>query len=474
MGPDHLLQPSQPQKWDPIAGFRLSLSGAVAQKELRFWSILAVSSLAVAGIFALLLAISRLPGADSLFPWPVAFYERSLIIHVIMSFVVWFVACGMIFAQIAAYRISDGTPRSENMGRTAAVALLAAFFLLGAPALMDSGVPSLNNYVPAIIDPIYYIGLLLVAFGAVMGAARVFINLSNRQGALEPIGTSGITASVIVILTIAAFAISWNHNGGMPNSPAENEDVFWAGGHILQFFNVAIMIGAWLFLVGRIIGEPPVRPKVAMIAYGILGLLALGGLLLLFVEEPLSVAERDLFTQYQYALAPVPTFIGLLVAAALIKAPKSETEVGRSAAVCVWLSMALFFVGGFLGIFVDGTDTRTPAHYHAVIGAVNIALMGFLYLFVLPVLGRGITKWRAVRASLWLYGLGQLLHSVGLFIAGGYGAPRKVAGTSPGLDVIGNWIGHVGIGIGGVIAVLGGVMFIWMCGKKLLKASETN
>mgnify|MGYP002266428496 FL=1 len=71
--------------------------------------------------------------------------------------------------------------------------------------------------------------------------------------------------------------------------------------------------------------------------------------------------------------------------------------------------------------------------------------------------------------SLWLYGLGQILHSVGLFIAGGYGAPRKVAGTSPGLDVIGNWIGHVGIGVGGVIAVLGGVMFIWMCGRKLIK-----
>ena len=190
---------------------------------------------------------------------------------------------------------------------------------------------------------------------------------------------------------------------------------------------------------------------------------------MLFIEDPLSVAERDLFTHYQYALAPVPIFVGILVAIALIKSPKSISEVGRAASICLWLSMTLFFVGGFLGIFVDGGDTRTPAHYHAVIGAVNIALMGFLYLFVLPILGRGLTKWRAVRASLWLYGMGQILHSVGLFIAGGYGAPRKVAGTSPGLDVIGNWIGHVGIGIGGVIAVLGGVMFIWMCGKKLAK-----
>lgn len=447
----------------------MSLGSVAAQKELRLWSLLAVASLAVAGIFALLLAISRLPGADTLFPWPVAFYERSLIIHVIMSFVVWFIAGGMIFAQIAAHRISDGSPRSANMGRMAGIAVLIAFFLLGAPALMDSGVPSLNNYIPAIIDPVYYAGLLLVAFGALLGATRVFMNMLDREGPLEPIGAAGLCVSLVVVLAVAAFAISWNHNGGMPTTPAGNEDVFWAGGHILQFLNVAIMIGAWLFLAGRAIGQPPLRPRVALIAFAVLGVLATGGFLLLFIEEPLSVAERDLFTHYQYALSPVPIFVGILVAVGMIRAPKSTTEVGRTAVVCVLLSMILFFVGGFLGIFVDGGDTRTPAHYHAVIGAVNIALMGFIYLFVLPILGRGMTKWRAVRVSLWLYGLGQILHSVGLFIAGGYGAPRKVAGTSPGLDVIGNWIGHVGIGIGGVIAVLGGVMFIWMCGRKLIK-----
>lgn len=435
------------------------------------WASIAVGSLAVAGIFALLLAISRLPGADTLFPWPVAFYERSLIIHVVMSFVVWFVAGGMIFAQVTAYRISDGQPRMARMGRLAAAAVLIAFFLLGVPALIDSGVPSLNNYVPAIIDPVYYAGLLLVAFGAAVGAVRAILNLSDREGPLEPIGASGLAASAIVLLSIAAFAISWNHNGGMPTTPADNEFVFWAGGHILQFFNVAIMLGAWIFLSGRALGQPPIRPKFSIIAFAVLCLLALGGFGLLFVETPLSIAERDLFTHYQYALSPVPIFLGGIIAFALIRAGGSQSQTARTSSVCVWLSLILFFVGGFLGIFVDGGDTRTPAHYHAVIGAVNISMMGFIYLFVLPILQRGITRWRPARASLWLYGLGQLLHSVGLFIAGGYGAPRKVAGTSPGLDIIGNWIGHLGIGVGGVIAVLGGIMFIWLTARKLMRSS---
>ena len=96
-------------------------------------------------------------------------------------------------------------------------------------------------------------------------------------------------------------------------------------------------------------------------------------------------------------------------------------------------------------------------------------MMAFVILFVLPLLERGLARWRGIRLAFWGYGLGQLLHSVGLFIAGGYGAPRKVADTSPGMDVIGNWIGHVGIGIGGVIAVIGGVLFIWIGLARVLK-----
>ena len=31
-------------------------------------------------------------------------------------------------------------------------------------------------------------------------------------------------------------------------------------------------------------------------------------------------------------------------------------------------------VGAFLGLFVDGADTRTPAHYHGVIAAIMLAI----------------------------------------------------------------------------------------------------
>lgn len=462
------FQPAQPQRWDPIAGFRAPLSAEPAMRELRWWSLIAVGALALAGVFALLLAISRIPGADTLFPWPVAFYEKSLIIHVVFSFVVWFMACGIIFMLVAAYRLSDGTPQLPNMGRAALAAMVVAFAMLAIPALMDRGEPSLNNYIPAIIDPVYYVGLLGVAVASAFAAARCFANGVQRSGAMEPMGATGLAVSAITVISIAAFAVSWNRLGGMPSTPADNEDLFWAGGHILQFLNTAIMIGAWVFLGGRALGAPPVPPKVAMAAIALTAILAMGGFGLQFVAEPFSTEERELFSAYQFALAPAPTLVGLWIAIRLLRQPIVDGDAARAARVTLIVSFVVFFTGGFLGLFVDGADTRTPAHYHGVIGGVNVALMGFLYLFVLPLLNRGLTQWRAVRASLWLYGVGQLLHSVGLFIAGGYGAPRKVPDTAPAFEDIVNWTGHVGIGIGGVIAVIGGIMFIWITGRRLL------
>ena len=47
-----------------------------------------MGALGVAGAFALLLAISRVPGVETVFPWPLGFFHKGLVIHVVFSFVV--------------------------------------------------------------------------------------------------------------------------------------------------------------------------------------------------------------------------------------------------------------------------------------------------------------------------------------------------------------------------------------------------
>jgi hypothetical protein len=89
----------------------------------------------------------------------------------------------------------------------------------------------------------------------------------------------------------------------------------------------------------------------------------------------------------------------------------------------------VFLFGCALGLFVDGADTRTPAHYHGVIGGMNIAFYGLFYVELLPVLGAKRPKQRLALATIIVYALGQSLFVAGLFLAGGMGAARKSMGA---------------------------------------------
>ena len=63
-----------------------------SRRQLWQWSTLAVVSLAFAGLFAVLLVLSRAPGTSELVPWPENFFQKGLITHVALSFAVWFLA----------------------------------------------------------------------------------------------------------------------------------------------------------------------------------------------------------------------------------------------------------------------------------------------------------------------------------------------------------------------------------------------
>jgi hypothetical protein len=59
-----------------------------------------------------------------------------------------------------------------------------------------------------------------------------------------------------------------------------------------------------------------------------------------------------------------------------------------------------------------------------------------------------------------VYGIGQLLHITGLVWSGGYGVQRKVAGAQQVLHSFEEIAGMGLMGVGGLIAVVGGIMFV--------------
>ena len=465
---------AQPQRWNLLGGFRGAMQSPVSRNELRGWCALAILSLAIAGVFALLLAMSRMPGIQDFFPWPLQFFQKGLVIHVIFSFVVWFLSVLGSLTVIAIHRVQAGAPGLVWMGRLSLWLGFLASVLLFIPGFMDRGEPSLNNYVPVIIDPLYYWGLIVLALSLVLLIVRFAANLTNRQGPFEPVSQGVFIGGIMLLIALLCFALSWSALGDGEINGGYNEDLFWGGGHVLQYLNTTLMLVAWYILGGMAFGRPVVDPRFFRIILGIIFVTALVLPALYIVFDPVSVDQRDAFTWMQYGLAP-PTLLmgGAMISTAIRYRRETEGWPWRDVAfLCLVLSVVVFGIGGFLGLFVDGADTRTPAHYHGVIGGVNLTFMGLFFTLFLPLMGKLIKTTKPVITLIWFYAVGQTFHSLGLFLAGGYGAPRKTAGADQGIEAMGAKAGLYLMGVGAIVAVIGGIMFIWIISRALSRQSS--
>jgi hypothetical protein len=122
-------------------------------------------------------------------------------------------------------------------------------------------------------------------------------------------------------------------------------------------------------------------------------------------------------------------------------------------------SLVLFSAGGIIGFLITGSNVRIPAHYHGCIVGVTLAMMGVVYL-LLPRFGYAAPSSRTAAWQPTIYGVGQMMHIVGLVWSGGYGVQRKVAGSDQVLRTTQETMGMGLMGLGGLIAIVGGVMFV--------------
>lgn len=432
---------------------------------LTAWATLGLVALGIAGIMAILLAVSRVPGVEGTIPWPIGFFKKGLIIHVVMSIVVWFAA---VFAALAAgaQRPRAGAPAALGGGSAIAAAILAAALpCLLLPAFLDQSEPSLNNYIPIIVNPLYYAGLLLLYVSQTAMALRVLIKAPRPWLALPAAELLTVVAAIIILVALFCFAIAFAQLFGTPPGYWFNENLMWGGGHVLQFANTTLMIIGWLTLAQTISGTESLNRRLVLLVAAILLVAILPTPLFYALLPTFSGAQAEAFSRMKY-LAGLPA---VLIAIAIVWRLPRPLPWALPACQCLALSLLLFGVGGVFGIFVDGADTRTPGHYHGMIAGVSLAAMGLFFFRFLPSLGRPAVPARRIKWAVHLFGWGQLAACSGLFIAGGYGAPRKVAGAAQGVT---DWVAMFGLGLnglGGLIAVVGGIVFVLAAGSSLLK-----
>jgi hypothetical protein len=422
------------------------------------WFGLCVAALCASGVLAVLLVLSRTPGLAALFPFA-NFFHTALVAHVDLSVLVWFVAfAGGLWSL-------NSTPRLLRVG-WAALSFATAGTALIAVAPLAGGTPIMSNYVPVIESPSFLGGLALVGIGAALLVARglfasplVGIRLDGT-GALR----FGLNAA-IVATAVALLALVWSY-AALPrelDGKAYYELLFWGAGHVLQFTWTLLMLVAWLLLADAVGARMPLSPRVVAVLFGV-GLACVFATPLIYYAYDIAAVEHHRLQTWLMrfggglAIAPVAVAIvwELVRRRRSLTCPAPHQSPLFAALV---MSIALFGAGGLIGYAIHGNNVRIPAHYHGAIVGVTIALMGVAY-WLLPRLGFARPQVRLATWQPYLYGGGQLLHIVGLVWSGGYGVQRKVADGAVVSRSLEQTIGMGLMGIGGLIAIVGGMLFV--------------
>ena len=426
------------------------------RRELaRWWLLLAVGSLLASGVFSLLLVASRTPGVSSLLPAE-DFFRVALVVHVDLSVLVWFVAfAGLLWTL-------NSTQRWLEVGWIALGAASLGATLMAASAFTGRGAAVMANYIPVVDNPVFLTGLVVLA---IAGALLVVRGLSSAPlvgtridgaGALR----FGLNASVVATaIALIAFAWSWTATPSALDPKAYYELLFWGGGHVLQFTWTLMMLVAWLWLLSAIGVPVALSPRVSVLLLGI-GLASVFVTPVIYLAWPVpSVEHYRILTwlmRFGGGLAILPVALAALLGLAMARSLPREARPLRAALVT---SLVLFCAGGLIGYLIAGSNVKIPAHYHGCIVGITLAFMGLTY-HLMPRLGLGRPPVRLASWQPWVYGGGQLLHVIGLAWSGGYGVQRKVAGAEQVLTTLEQKAAMSMMGIGGLIAVAGGVLFL--------------
>lgn len=358
-----------------------------------------------------------------------------------------------------------------------------------------------TSYVPLRADPVYYLGVILFAVGAlvVVGIFFATLGVAKRERTYEgsiPLVTFGaLTAAIIAVITLghgaAIYIPTFFWSLGWMNVDAEVYRLVWWGfGHSSQQINVAAMVSVWYLLGGLTVGAVVLSEKVSRTAFVLYVLfISMAAAHHLLVDPGVGPAWKVWNTSYAMYLAVLASMIHGFTVPAGIEA--GQRLRGFTKGIFEWLrrapwgdpgfsslafSIVIFgFVGGITGVtfgteqinIIAHNTLRIPGHFHAtVVGGTALAFMGLTY-YVIPLFFRKqVAFWPLAKIQPYLFAIGMLIFSMAMTFAGTFGVPRRHWDITfshapfdlqfhPAVDLV------TGVmGVGGLIAALGGTFYI--------------
>ncbi|MDW8067043.1 MAG: cbb3-type cytochrome c oxidase subunit I [Aquificaceae bacterium] len=422
------------------------------------WLLLSVVSLGLGGFLALVAAIARTPAVYKLVP-PGYFYH-SIIGHVDLAIVGFFLTFSLLLWQITFKRELFVPFYFSLLG----VVFIALVSISGVGRAVS------NNYLPTIDHPLFWLGALLFFVGFWLGALLLLREAEGGLFSKNPQEHLSSLAVLLSILMFLAFLTSIPKAGSRDELYLFYERLYWAPGHVHQFINGTMLLYAWYYLLERQ-GIKLQLGRLRYLSFLFLSFCFMYVLIPVLFGNPVSQEARRL-TDLGYALGlGMPVFFHLFY---LLRNYKFQRESVYSMAFL--LSVILYLLGvfiayaGLLPSLVSYTinphteyigmksNLSIPAHYHGVITSQTLAFMAVAYdLFVRYGYTKKLSK--IALPQVYLYGVGMVLFVLGLFFAGLRNAPRKTYGTAFTDDPM--VITSLALmGIGTVLAVLGGIIFV--------------
>ena len=452
-----------------------------------------VFALAVAGLYSIILVLLRTPGLNNFFSNPDIF-KTALVIHVNLSVFVWLLAITCVIWSIS--KVQFGTEEIFAKLGCGAIVLMAL------SPLLSGGKPIMNNYIPMLENISFTIGLCLFAVVILMFCVQSIIGTLMQPRSLSYgariIAATKCTSALLFIGVWICFTLSYYGIDRLSEIvPLEidyyYEMLFWSGGHLLQFIYTQIMMISLIALVevwkGGKINYPNIYEMLLWLNSVLASFIFIG-----HINYDVSDGQfKEFFTKHMiYTAGIAPTICIMVLLIELFQARKRHAPSFIAASFLA--AILLFLSGGLIGSAISGINVTIPAHYHGSIVGISIAFMGFTYLIcfkaeieqylnssnvansssvissMYETLSYGKGKWsgghssRVAARQIYVILLGQLLHIAGLALAGGYGVLRK----TPGQELPFSAKFYMGMmGGGGLIAIIGGLMFVYICAKNL-------
>lgn len=415
------------------------------------WLKLGVFSLIAAGLFSLLLVLSRTPGAQDIIPW-IDFFHTALVVHVNLSVLIWFMSFSCLFWSIYA------GSRLLILDKLALYLCVAGTGLLVVSPFLGAEKPLLNNYIPVLQHPLFFWSIGLFTLGVFIQCVRVLsIWPGNKLNDITKIAP--YIAAIFTLVSIISLFVSWLNVPSEQDNLVYYEYLFWGSGHVLQFSHTCLLLFSWLILLVYVGGKVSLSISTIKWFFLIL-LLPLTYVLYIYMAHDVFSAEHitEFTDLMKYGgLTSMP--LSLVIVWGFLASKLDTNDENKAAKAALFTSISLFAVGGVIGYLIHGVNVVIPAHYHGSIVGVTLAFMGVAY-YLLPKFGYKKPVWKMAHMQPYVYAGGQLMHVLGLAWSGGYGVQRKTAGSAQGLDSLPEVIGMGMMGLGGLISIIGGILFL--------------